>query len=326
MKRRDVALGVLVAILWGLNFVAIDAGLDQLPPLFFVSLRYLLAVLPLVLFVPRPDVPWQTVVTIGIFGCVLQFGLLFVSIDRGLPAGLSSVVLQCQVPFTVALAVPFLGERVSRRQALGIALALGGIACIGVMRSAAVPLSALLLCLGAAAAWGVSNVVTRASGSTRPLSLLVYSSAVAVPPLLVGSLLLEGPSEGWRALRDLSPVSFVALAYVVAMATWVGFGLWLVLLGRYPSSVVSPFALLAPPVGLIAAWLLRGEQPSSGELLGCLLALVGLVLVAAPRGQRLRSRLGRNRSSRACASAARAAFVPQAPWTPPPGCADAEAR
>jgi O-acetylserine/cysteine efflux transporter len=326
VKRSDIALGVLVAVLWGLNFVAIDAGLDHLPPLFFVTLRYLLAVLPLILFVPRPDVGWRTVVAVGVFGCVLQFGLLFLSIDRGLPAGLSSVVIQCQVPFTVALAVPLLGERVTRRQAMGIGIALIGIACIGVMRSAAIPVSALLLCLGAAAAWGVSNVVTRASGSRRPLSLLVYSSAAAVPPLLLGSVLLEGPTAGWRALGDLAPESYLALAYVVVAATWVGFGLWLVLLGRYHSSVVSPFALLAPPVGLIAAWLMRGEQPSTGELLGCLLALVGLVLVAAPRRQRRPRRLGRNRSSRPCARAARAAFMPGAPCTPPPGCADADPR
>ena len=66
MRRSDAALGVLVAVLWGLNFVAIDAGLDQLPPLFFVSLRYLLAVLPLILFVPRPDVGWRTVVAIEV--------------------------------------------------------------------------------------------------------------------------------------------------------------------------------------------------------------------------------------------------------------------
>ena len=284
MSRLDVSLGVLVAVLWGLNFVAIDAGLDQLPPLFFVAVRYLLAALPLLLFVPRPDVEWRVVVAVGIFGCVLQFGLLFLSIERGLPAGLSSVVLQCQVPFTVAIAILVLGEHVTRRQGVGIAIAVAGIALIGAMRSSSVPLSALLLCLGAGAAWGLSNVVTRASRTTRPLSLLVYSSAVAVPPLLVASAVLEGPTTGWRALHELTGTSVVALAYVVAAATWIGFGLWFVLLGRYDSSMVSPFALLAPPVGLVASWWLRDEQPSSGELAGCVLALVGLALVVARPG------------------------------------------
>ena len=340
MKRSDVCLGVLVAVLWGLNFVAIDAGLDQLPPLFFVALRYLLAVLPLVLLVPRPDVGWRIVVAVGIFGCVLQFGLLFLAIDRGLPAGLSSVVLQCQVPFTVAIAAIVLGERVTRRQGVGIGVALAGMACIGVMRSSAVPWTALALCVGAAAAWGVSNVVTRSAGSARPLSLLVYSSAVAVPPLLLASLALEGPTAGLHALRALTPTSLVALAYVVAAATWVGFGLWFVLLGRYHSSVVSPFALLAPPVGLLSSWWLRSEQPSAGELAGCLLVLVGLVLVAAPRrrprqdrpdrqdrqGRQRPTRRGRSRSTLDRASAARAAFIQGAPCTPPPGCADAEPR
>lgn len=285
MNRRDAALGILVAVLWGVNFVAVDAGLDELPPLLFVTLRYLVATAPLLAFVPRPDVGAGLVVAVGLFGSALQFGLLFLAMAAGLPAGLSSVVLQIQVPFTVALAALSLGERISRGQAAGIGIALAGITCIGAMHGPTVPLSAILLCIAAGASWSVSNVLTRAAHSRRPMSLLVYGYAASVPPLLAATLLLEGPPAIARAFREFSATSLLMLGYVVVASTWVGFGLWFRLMSRYDASVVAPLTLLVPPVGLTAGWFVRGDRPTPGEFAGCVLTLIGLA-VAVRYGRR----------------------------------------
>src|SRR5437667_10838417 len=70
----------------------------------------------------------------------------------------------------------------------------------------------------------------------------------------------------------------VALAYVVVVSTFFGYGTWYWLISRYPASTVAPFTLLVPVVGILTAWLVRGEHPTWGELLGSLVVLVGLAL------------------------------------------------
>jgi O-acetylserine/cysteine efflux transporter len=156
MPLRHNLLAASVALLWGLNFVAIDVGLETFPPLLFVALRFALTAFPAVLLVPRPAVAARWIVVIGFFLSVGQFGLLFVAIHIGMPAGLSSLVIQLQAVFTIALAVAFLGERPSRIQLCGAVVAFAGLASIGAGRAQSVPLGAVVLVVAAAASWGVS--------------------------------------------------------------------------------------------------------------------------------------------------------------------------
>ena len=144
MPRRHVLLALAVAVVWGVNFVVIHVGLDHFPPLLFAALRFCLVALALP-FVPRPGVPVRYVVAVGVFLSAGQFGLLFLGIDKGMPAGLASLVLQLQAAFTVGLAVLLLKERPRPAQLAGGALALAGIGIIAAGRASAVPLGALAL-------------------------------------------------------------------------------------------------------------------------------------------------------------------------------------
>src|SRR4051794_28113882 len=173
MPRRHVIAAVVVAVVWGVNFVVIHVGLEHFPPLLFAALRFALVAVAAP-FVPRPPVPARWLVAIGLFLAVGQFGLLFMGMDRGMPAGLASLVLQLQAAFTVGLAVLLRGERPRAGQLAGGALALGGIAVIAAGRAHGVPLVALVLTVGAAASWGCGNVCTRHVRSAEPLGLLVW--------------------------------------------------------------------------------------------------------------------------------------------------------
>src|SRR3954471_14792776 len=162
MPRRHIALALCVAALWGVNFVAIDYALESFPPLMLAALRFTLVAFPGVLFLPRPPIAWRLILAVGIFLSTCQFGLLFLSIHLGMPAGLASLVMQLNAVFTVALAVSFLGERPGPRQLTGALVAFAGIGLIAADRSGShVPLGALVLCVGAAASWGVGNVFVR---------------------------------------------------------------------------------------------------------------------------------------------------------------------
>src|SRR5262247_1110003 len=131
MPRRHVLVAVAAA--WGFNFVVIEWGLDETPPLLLCALRFCLAALAIA-FVPRPEIPWKLIVGVGITLGVVKFGLLFTGMDVGITAGLASLVLQCQVPFTVILAAVLLGERIGPSGAAGLALAAGGFVVIGATR------------------------------------------------------------------------------------------------------------------------------------------------------------------------------------------------
>ena len=131
---------------------------------------------------------------------VVKFGLLFVRLDLGMPAGLSSLLLQLQVIFTIVFAGFVLRERPRRQQMAGAAVAFAGLAVIGIDRAASAPILPFLLILAAAAAWGVTNVITRVAQPPDPLAMLVWASLVPPLPLLGLSLLFEGPAEIGDAL------------------------------------------------------------------------------------------------------------------------------
>jgi O-acetylserine/cysteine efflux transporter len=161
MPRRHVVLALVVAVCWAVNFVVIDIGLESFPPLLFAALRFGLTALPAIFFVARPDVPGRAVVAVGLFIGVGQFvfGVLFVAMNTGLPAGLASVVAPLQPLFTIPFAVIALGERPSLRQVIGVSVAIAGLGAIAVGRARDVPLQAVALGVASAASWGCGNVV-----------------------------------------------------------------------------------------------------------------------------------------------------------------------
>lgn len=295
MPFKDSLLAVLVAVIWGVNFVVIERGLEDVPPLLFLTMRFVLVALPALFLVARPPVPWPLVVQVGLFMSLGQFGLLYTAIALGMPPGLASLVLQAQVVLTVVFAAVRLHERPSGRQLVGVILGAVGLGVVALGRSAATPGLALLLTLAAATSWACGNVVARRVGPSSGLSMTVWSALVVPVPLFGLSLLVEGPHEIATALTHLSWEALASTAYTAVLASWVGYGLWNSLLGRHRASAVVPFTLLVPPVGMTAAWLVKGEVPNAAEAVGGALLLAGVAAVALGGG-------GRTRATRAAAS------------------------
>src|SRR5690349_16127118 len=123
MKPRDLLLALAVVIAWGVNFVVIEVGLEDFPPLLFSALRFFFAAVPAIFLLGRPRAAWRAVIGVGLALGVAKFGLLFVAMDHGVPAGLASLVLPSQVIFTVLLAISVLRERPRRAELAGVAVA-----------------------------------------------------------------------------------------------------------------------------------------------------------------------------------------------------------
>lgn len=284
MNPRHALLATLVAVIWGVNFVVIEWGMHGVPPLLFVALRFTAVLLPAIFFVPRPQASWGTVLGVGTFMSLGQFGLLYSAMHAGMPPGLAALVLQAQVMFTVLIAAAWIGERPSRWQLAGTVVGGAGLTVVGFGRGGHVPLGALLLCLAAALSWGLGNVISRRAGVRSGLSLAVWSSLVVPVPLLGLSLLVDGPNAVGDAVAGFGWQAGVSTLYTAGLASLVGYSIFNGLLARYPASSVTPFVLIAPPVAMLSAWVFLGQVPNLAETAGGVVVLAGVLLtVVRPR-------------------------------------------
>ncbi|MDE2503127.1 MAG: EamA family transporter [Burkholderiales bacterium] len=298
MRIRDLLLALLMVVIWGSNFVVMKLGLRGMPPLLFCTMRFAFAAFPLVLFVRPPKAPWMRVAGWGLAQFAVQFGLLLTSLKLGMSAGLASLVMQLQAFFTIALAWGLLGERARFVQLLGGAIALGGMGVVAWNLHQGTSLIGLLMLILGAFSWAVANVMSKRLGSPNAVALAGWASLVAVPPLLLMSLWLEGPAADWQALRAMDAASWAVIGFQAYPATLFGFGAWALLMRRYPAAQIAPFTLLVPVSGMLAATLVLHEPMQGWKVLAGLLVLGGLALNQWPA---LRQRL-RARREAACAA------------------------
>lgn len=278
MPLRHVLLALLVVSIWGFNFVVIKLSVEALPPVLAAALRFAAAAFPAVLFVRPPKAPFWLVVAFGLSFGFLLYAFLNVSIAWGMPAGLSSIVLQTQAFFTMLMAFLLLGERPSRFQMIGAAVAFGGIAVIASDRVEGAGLLPLSLTILAAISWGLANVLTKKAGRVNAVAFTVWGSLAAPLPLLALSFMTEGWPAISAAIAGFSWSDAALIAFLAYPATLLGGGIWSWLLGRHPASVVAPFTLLVPITGLLSGYLVLGETVTPVEIAGALLVIAGLIV------------------------------------------------
>jgi O-acetylserine/cysteine efflux transporter len=278
MPPRDILLALMVPVVWGLSFIAIRWGVDEVSPLLLTALRYTFAALPAVFFIRPPQVDWRILMGYGLAIGVGQFGLLFIAIKLGMPVGLSSLVIQLQVFFTILFAFAMFGERPSSWQIAACFIAFAGIGVIAVERMQGAEALPLILTILAAVSWGLGNMAGKKAGRIDMVGLIVWSALVPPLPLLAASLIFEGPGAIPAALEHVTWRGIASIAFMSYLATIFGFSVWASLLSRYSASLVSPFALLIPVVGMIAGALLLGERITSLEIAGGALVFAGLLI------------------------------------------------
>lgn len=276
MTPRHTLLALLVVVIWGINFVAIDLGLSDVPPLLFLAMRFVLVSIPAVFFVRPPKIGWRNILVIGLFLSFGQFTLLYLALSLGMPAGLASLLLQTQIVFSVIVSSLLLREHPTPRQLVGIAIGMIGLAVVVIGHTYSAPWLPLVVTLLAALSWAIGNVLSRRARVASGLSLVVWSGLVVPLPSLALSLLVDGPRTVGVALTHLSLVAISSTLYTAGAASLVAYTIWNSLLARYPTGSVVPFALLIPVIGILAAWAVFGERPSGSELIGGAIMLGGL--------------------------------------------------
>ena len=227
-----------------------------------------------------------------------MLSLVFLGMDLGLPAGLSSLVLQIQVVFTLLLSGILLHDPPSRWQKIGVAVALGGIGLLAVDMHDGATFPGLVLVVAAGFVWGISNMLLKLSRSVDMFRLIIWMSIVPPLPLLLISLIFEeGQAE---AIAGVSWTGAGAILYTGLISTVLGFGLWGKLFKQYSPNTIAPFALLVPVSGIISSALVLGERFTVIELLSLCIVFAGLFMVImearlssmpTPKWKRIRKRV-----------------------------------
>ncbi|MCG8695542.1 MAG: EamA family transporter [Minwuiales bacterium] len=280
MRFGDVFLAALTAAIWGLAFVATKIGLESFSAPELTALRFLIAALP-VLLLPRPNIPWSSLIVIGLTLFAGQFLLLFFAFEAGIAAGLASVTQQMQAFFTVILAAIFLREIPTGRQAVGMTVAFGGLVLIGSTVGADLSVLALGLALASALSWAVGNLLVKRVEGEAMLPLMAWLSLVPPLPALALSAFYDTDMP-LASLADASWRSIAAALYLGAVATTLAYAIWGRLLTRYTAATVAPFALIAPCVGIAGSALAFGEVFGPVRYAGMALILAGLAVIVLP--------------------------------------------
>ena len=287
---RDYLAALCVVLIWGTNFIAMKFALHDMTPFQLGALRYLFAVLPLILFVPRPKLAWKWVVLYGLFQGVGQFGCLFLALKVGMSAALGSVLMQTQVFFTALFGFVLLREAASRALLAGLLVAAFGIGCFALhylspgTSAGGTTALGFVLVLGAAAMWAASNLIVRRAQQSTPrfevVPFMVWSSLVPIIPFILLSLAFDPPQSELRWRWVGAPWStWLSLAYLGWFATILAYAQWTALLKRHPMNRVAPFSLAVPVVGISSGMLVFGDVISTWQWAGTALVVASLAIV-----------------------------------------------
>jgi O-acetylserine/cysteine efflux transporter len=277
MRIRDILLAMLVALIWGFNFVVIRVGLGSFSPILFSALRFICAAFPAVFFVSRGNIGWRWIISIGFFTGFLMFTLLFLGIYAGMPSGLASLVLQIQGAFTLMLSALVLRDPPTFWQKLGTVVAFSGIGILGSDMFDQANFAGLVMILCSAFSWSVSNILIKLAGKIDMFRLFVWMSIVPPLPLFgVSAIFEEGQME---AISGMTWLGAGTIFYTGIVSTVVAWALWGRLFRVYSPNTVAPFSLLVPVFGILSSVIFLNETLGLLEAAASLLVLSGLFLV-----------------------------------------------
>lgn len=282
MPVRQIGLAVLAALIWGATFPISAVALSDTPPIFFAFLRFAAASLFIVI-VPRPAVPWPTLLITGLLLGAGQYGFMFVAMAKGLPAGLASLLVHTQAFFTIGIAMLIFREPFRLRQGAALTFAITGLALLVFDRAEVGGALGLGLILLAALCGAVGNNLLKSLGQVDMFGVAVWMSLAAPLPLLALSMTFEANGSIRSLFTGVTWVTVAAVAYSAILATVFVFAIWGRLLAAYPAASVAPFFLLVPIFGIGLSALLLGETLTFRQIGGAVLVFIGLSVAIWPQ-------------------------------------------
>ena len=278
----------MLCAIWGSTWLFIKLGLQDLPPISFAGIRFVIASLILLTIVlirgrpfPRARSDWALIAATGVLAFAINYGLLFWG-EQHVSSGLAAL-LQTTIPaFGLLIAHLHLpGERLTLAKVCGVVL---GIVGVGVIFSNQLSAAGPLALWGSAAivvgAFGAaySNVLIKARGGHLDPAMLAAGQMVfgLIPLLIVGIL-----TEGNPLLFHWTPLAIVSLFYLVLVGSVVAFILYYWLVRNMDVTKTMLIALVTPLIAVTLGMIVLDERLSWRTILGgaCIMLGIGLIVL-----------------------------------------------
>jgi drug/metabolite transporter (DMT)-like permease len=284
MKSRLVWL--LLCCIWGSTWLFIKLGLNDLPPLTFAGIRFVIAstILLALIFarrlpLPRTRADWMLLATTGVLSFSLNYGLLFWG-EQYISSGLAAL-LQATIPaFGLVFAHLYLpGEPLTRAKIFGVVM---GVAGVGVIFSNQLRIAGPQALAGCAAlvlssicvAYG--NVLVKARGKNLDPAILAGGQMLfgLIPLLLIG-ISLEGDPFHFHWTR----MAFIALFYLAIVGSVVAFLLYYWLVQHMDVTKTMLIALVTPVIAVTLGVMVLREELNWRTFAGGAMIISGIGLI-----------------------------------------------
>lgn len=285
-RTTTTGLFVLLGVLWGGSFVAIDVGLSEFPPLLFASLRFYIAGVAMLAYAVVSTDYWrprdrEELVALGVTGALSIAGthaFLYLGVPY-ISGAVAALVISVSPILTAVFASVLLDERLTPVGVVGFACGLAGIGLISQPDPSNL-LSANLIGAGlvfvAAVCWALGAVLTRSLRTGMPVQSLQAWAMLLGAPLLHATAVLRSESV---AAITWTPVAAWSLAYLGLVAGAVAFLIYFELLDRLGAAEINLIGYLEPVAATAISYLVLGRLIDGAEVAGFAAILLGFALV-----------------------------------------------
>jgi|CXWL01.1.fsa_nt_gi O-acetylserine/cysteine efflux transporter len=277
LTARDILIACVMNLMWGLNLIAVKMGVDLVSPLTAAWLRQamvLVICLPALKIIPGK---MRELLLLGLMSGALFY--IFVNLSLAVSSNISALAIagQLGVPFSLIMAIIFLGERIHRARILGIVLAFGGVVMLVFDPAAAHEQAGIALTAVSCLIWAFCSLIQRRLIGTPVLTIYAWVGLVGSIVLFPIALYFEPASVSRLPELPLSTLGWILFSALGS--TVIGQGAMSLLLQRHPVSSVIPLSLVAPVIAVIASSLYFGTKLTSFMITGGVIVMIGVAIV-----------------------------------------------